>query len=158
ELAHKACQGVEVRLLFDSMGSHRLRRRTLQLLLAAGGKCHAFVPLNRVRQRVQINMRNHRKGLVVDGRVAFTGGLNIGDEYLGKNPRFGFWRDTHLRVCGPAVAGLQRVFIEDWDFAADEDLTEAAYFPPPVADGPVAVQVVHSGPDHELKSIREVYF
>src|SRR5205814_1962303 len=77
------------------------------------------------------NMRNHRKITVIDGRVAFTGGLNVGDEYLGKVPRFGFWRDTHLRVQGPAVAALQRLFVEDWDFAAEENLTGPAYFPEP---------------------------
>src|SRR5438105_1409926 len=128
-LGEKAKQGVQVRLLYDAMGSRRLRRRTLQPLRDAGGKCREFLPLNPLRRRIQVNMRDHRKILVVDGRVAFTGGLNIGDEYLGRVPRFGFWRDTHLRVEGPAVAGLQRVFIEGWDFAAEEDLRGREYFP-----------------------------
>jgi cardiolipin synthase len=127
-------------------------------LLAAGGKCREFLPLNPLRRRIQINMRDHRKITVVDGRVAFTGGLNIGDEYLGKNPRYGFWRDTHLRLEGPAVAELQRVFIEGWDFAAEEDLRGPSYFPPAVASGPHPVQVIPSGPDMELKSIRQIYF
>jgi cardiolipin synthase len=157
-LAQKAREGVEVRLLYDAMGSRRLRRRALRPLRDAGGKCSVFLPLSPLRRRIQVNMRNHRKILVIDGRVAFTGGINIGDEYLGQVARFGFWRDTHLQVRGPAVAGLQRVFIEDWDFAAGEDLTGAAYFPPPKATGSAGVQVIHSGPDQELNGIREVYF
>jgi cardiolipin synthase len=157
-LARKARQGVEVRLLYDAMGSRRLHRRTLQPLHAAGARCSVFLPINPLRRRIQVNMRNHRKILVIDGQTAFTGGLNIGDEYLGLVPRFGFWRDTHLQVRGPAVAGLQRVFIEDWDFAADENLKETAYFPDAASDGSHGVQVIHSGPDQELNSIREVYF
>jgi len=166
-LVEKAKQGVQVRLLYDAMGSRRLRARTLKALRDAGGKCREFLPLNPLRRRIQVNMRDHRKILVVDGRVAFTGGLNIGDEYLGKVARFGFWRDTHLRVEGAAVASLQRVFIEGWDFAAEEDLRGPEFFPSskgsPLTTHPTALtnctlQVVPSGPDMELKSIREVYF
>jgi cardiolipin synthase len=157
-LTEKAREGVEVRLLLDAMGSRWLRRRLLKPLVAAGGKCREFLPLNPLRRRIQINMRDHRKITVVDGRVAFTGGLNIGDEYLGKSPRYGFWRDTHMRLEGPAVAELQRVFIEGWDFAAEEDLRGASYFPPLSSIGPLAVQVIPSGPDMELKSIRQIYF
>jgi cardiolipin synthase len=123
-----------------------------------GGKCSVFLPLNPLRRRVQVNMRNHRKIMVVDGQVAFSGGLNIGDEYLGKVPRYGFWRDTHLQVRGPAVAGLQRIFTEDWDFAAGEDLDGARYFPKVKPTGGHTVQVIHCGPDQEVNSIREVYF
>lgn len=157
-LARKAREGVEVRLLYDAMGSYHLHRRALGGLTAAGGKSRAFLPINPLRRRLQVNLRNHRKILVVDGEVAFTGGLNVGDEYLGKSPRFGFWRDTHLRVEGPAVAGLQYVFLEDWDFAAEEPLHGPRYFPPPKKAGDCEVQVVHSGPDQELKSIREIHF
>jgi cardiolipin synthase len=157
-LTQKARKGVEVRLLYDAMGSRRLHHWRLQLLRAAGGKYSVFLPLNPLRRRIQVNMRNHRKICIIDGRIGFTGGLNIGDEYLGKNRRFGFWRDTHLRVEGPAVSGLQRVFIEDWDFAAGEDLQSREYFPPASQDGPYPVQVIESGPDREQKGIREVYF
>jgi cardiolipin synthase len=146
----------------------------LQPLLNAGGKACVFLPINPLRRRVQVNMRNHRKILVIDGNVAFMGGLNIGDEYLGRKPRFGFWRDTHLQLQGPVVHGLQRVFMEDWDFAAREDLRGPGYFPPAsgvasvprdpseFASAPRATlspaQIISSGPDQELKSIREVYF
>jgi cardiolipin synthase len=158
-LTQKAREKVEVRLLYDAMGSFRFHRGLLLSFLAAGGKASAFLPLNPFRRRVQINLRNHRKILVVDGHTGFVGGLNIGDEYLGKVPRFGFWRDTHLRIEGRAVRDLQRVFVEDWDFAAGERLEERAYFPAGVArDGPYRLQIIDSGPDRELKAIREMYF
>ena len=157
-LAEKAGQGVEVRVLYDAMGSHRLHRGALHELARAGGKCSVFLPLNPYRRRIQVNMRDHRKVVIVDGQIGFTGGINIGDEYLGQNPRFGYWRDTHLRIEGPAVSGLQRVFAEDWDFAAGEDLRAACYFPEPKRVGASALQVIHSGPDQDRNSIREIYF
>ncbi len=157
-LTRKAREGVEVRLLYDAMGSHRLHRWALRPLREAGGRASVFLPVSPLRRRIQVNMRDHRKIVVVDGQVGFTGGLNIGDEYLGQVARFGYWRDTHLQLRGPAVAALQQIFIEDWDFAADEDLKGKAYFPPPAETGPYPVQVIHSGPDHDLKTIREIYF
>lgn len=162
-LIQKAKEGVEVRLLYDAIGSRRLHRWSLRSLRAVGQAC-AFLPLNPLRRRIQVNLRNHRKILIVDGQVAFTGGLNVGNEYLGKVPRFGYWRDTHLRVHGPNVAALQRVFAEDWDFASGEHLKGPAYFPPPEltwaqeAGHDCVTQVIHSGPDQPYKSIREVYF
>jgi cardiolipin synthase len=161
ELTKKARQGVEVRLLYDAMGSHRLPARLLRPLVTAGGKTSTFLPINPLRRRIQVNMRNHRKILVVDGEWAFTGGLNIGEEYEGKKPRFGYWRDTHLRLRGPAVGDLQRVFCEDWSFAAGENLSDRddkKYFHPPENSGSLAVQIIDSGPDRDVKSIRELYF
>jgi cardiolipin synthase len=157
-LVERARAGVQVRVLYDAMGTHHLKSRWLEPLAAAGGKHSVFLPLSLYRRRIQINMRNHRKILVVDGRIGFTGGMNIGDEYLGKSPRFGPWRDTHLRLEGPAVAGLQHIFLEDWDFAASEELRERAYFPAPRPVGSVAAQIIDSGPDREFKAIREIYF
>jgi cardiolipin synthase len=157
-LAEKARAGVEVRLLYDAMGSRHVHSWTLKALRAAGVRCAAFLPVNPFRRRIQVNMRNHRKILVADGNVAFTGGLNIGDEYLGKVRRYGLWRDTHLCARGPAVAGLQRVFLEDWDFAAEEDVQGAAYYPELSSPGAISVQVIHSGPDQDRNSIREIYF
>jgi cardiolipin synthase len=162
-LSAKAREKVRVRLLYDAMGSLHLHRETVAPLRQAGGKVAAFLPLNPLRRRMQVNMRNHRKLLVVDGQIGFIGGLNVGDEYQGKVPRFGFWRDTHLRVQGPAVADLQRVFIEDWDFASGERVAGAAdsagqYFPPARAGGSYPLQVIDSGPDREMKGIREIYF
>lgn len=157
-LTRKAKEGVEVRLLYDSLGGRRLKKRFLRPLLDAGGQVSAFYPLNPLQSRFRINLRNHRKIVVVDGRIAFTGGMNIGDEYLGKSPVFGYWRDEFPRLEGPAVAALQRVFVEDWDFAVAEPLFGPAYFPPPVRAGDALVQVVESGPDQEINTIREIYF
>jgi cardiolipin synthase len=144
-------RGVEVRFLYDSVGSFSLRSSMLRELIAAGGKAAAFLPVFNPVYRMRINLRNHRKILIIDGRMAFSGGLNIGDEYLGKNPRFGYWRDTFFRLEGAAVESLQRIFLEDWHFAA--------YYPRAITrPGGVIAQVVHSGPDADYKAIRETYF
>ena len=157
-LGRKAKEGVEVRLLFDGMGARNLGPRTLEPLRKSGGRAEAFLSINPLRSRLQVNLRNHRKIVVVDGRVAFTGGTNIGDEYLGRSERFGYWRDTVVRVEGPAVHDFQRVFCEDWDFASRETVVGGAYFPPPDPVGDAAVQVAESGPDQEVNTIREIYF
>lgn len=165
-LCERARAGVEVRFLYDSVGAYNLawwRLRGLHLvrqLRAAGGHVAGFLPLSNPFYRLRVNLRNHRKIVVVDGRVGFTGGLNIGDEYLGKHAKFGRWRDTHLRVEGPAVDGLQRVFLEDWHFAFEgPPVLGASYYPKfPAPPGDSLVQVVHSGPDMDYKAIRETYF
>jgi len=153
-LAQKSREGVQVRLLTDGIGARRFRGRSI---IEAGCRVEKFLPVSLLRRRLQVNLRNHRKVVVVDGRVAYTGGLNVGDEYMGKNHRFGFWRDTFLRVEGPAVEPLQRVFIEDWDFAACESITTPEYFPKAKSSGDVLAQVIASGPDQEYKSIRDMY-
>jgi cardiolipin synthase len=157
-LAQKAKEGVEVRLLFDAMGSLHLKRHTLRPLQEAGGQTASFLPLNPLHSLIRVNLRNHRKITIVDGRVGFTGGMNIGDEYLGKNPVLGYWRDCFLRLEGPAVADLQRVFREDWEFTRRETLPEEKYAPPQPAAGAAAVQIADSGPDQEINTIREIYF
>jgi cardiolipin synthase len=163
-LTCKAREGVAVRFIYDAMGSLRLPVNRLRDFRAAGGKAFAFLPLNPFRRRIQVNLRNHRKILIVDGKTAFVGGLNVGDEYLGKVARFGFWRDTHFRLEGPVVRDVQRVFVEDWDFASGESLPDpvedarGASRLPSEAPGTVPVQVVESGPDRDLKAVREIYF
>jgi len=157
-LAERARAGVHVRFLFDAVGSWRLQRRLLHQMRDAGISVVPFWSLlDPLRRRFQINHRNHRKLLVVDGGVGFTGGLNVGDEYLGKYAFFGPWRDSFLCMRGPGVLGLQRVFAEDWAFATGESLTDAAYFPNLPAMGGVPVQVAASEPDQEAQTIREIY-
>lgn len=157
-LARKAKEGVEVRLLYDAMGCLHLKSRSLRPLCEAGGQTAAFLPLNPLHSMIRINLRNHRKITVVDGRVGFTGGMNIGDEYLGKSPVMGYWRDSFVRIEGPAVADLQRVFSEDWQFARRETLSEDKYAPTQPSVGEVCVQIADSGPDQEVNTIREIYF
>jgi cardiolipin synthase len=161
ELTRKAQEGVQVRFLYDAIGTRGLSYRFLRPLHDAGGQTSAFLSVSIWRRRLQINMRNHRKILVVDGEVGFVGGLNIGDEYMGLASWCGYWRDTHLRIVGPAVHDLQRVFVEDWDFAAEEriaDADEPLYFKAQTAGGTFPLQIVDSGPDQDYKAIREVLF
>jgi len=119
-LIERAKAGVRVYFLYDEMGSNKLSRAYLRELDEAGIK-HNFFGTNRHWwSRFQINFRNHRKVLVMDGKEAFIGGINVGDEYLGRDQRFGAWRDTHMRLRGPSVQAIQLVFIEDWNWAANE--------------------------------------
>ena len=113
-LIEKAKQGVRVRFLYDGIGSVGLTRRFLQPMRDAGIQIASFVPGQSLRERWSINLRSHRKIVIVDGQTAFTGGMNVGDEYLGLDPHFGRWRDTHLRLHGPTVLQLQEVFAIDW--------------------------------------------
>lgn len=157
-LSERARNGVQVRLLYDAVGSWTMRRKQLQGLIGSGGQAVPFLSINPLRRSIQINLRNHRKLLVVDGRVAFTGGFNIGDEYLGLHKFFGPWRDTFLRLRGPTVRHMQRMFIEDWSFAAHEELNEDDYVGREEPTGSVFAQIACSGPDQEQKPIREIYF
>lgn len=158
-LEEKARQGVEVRLLYDSVGSVWLTSSVLRRLRAAGGKAFPFLPVHPLRRPFRANFRNHRKIAVIDGEVAFTGGANIGDEYAGiVRRRFAPWRDTHSQISGPAVHLLQEVFAEDWYFATGEDLSRDAYFPPQSRRGDALVQVVASGPDSSNEIIHRLFF
>lgn len=157
-MAESARAGVQVRFLYDAVGCLGLRSSMLRELREAGGSASAFLSLLTPFKRLRINLRNHRKIVVVDGRIAFTGGFNIGDEYLGRSRFFGPWRDTHLRLEGPAVRWIQRVFGEDWSFTAHEELRGREYFPPSTPVGDVRAQIAWSGPDQEIKTIREVLF
>ncbi|MEY4243236.1 MAG: cardiolipin synthase [Verrucomicrobiota bacterium] len=119
-LIAKARAGVKVYFLFDEIGSHKLPRRYLKAMTVAGIQCRPF-GINRFWwSRLQLNFRNHRKIVVCDGKTAFIGGLNVGDEYLGRDQRFGEWRDTHLKMQGPVVHAVQLVFLEDWFWASNE--------------------------------------
>ncbi len=118
-LIERAEAGVRVFFLFDEIGSHKLPDSYLSEMRCAGIKCHPFGTNRHWWSRLQVNFRNHRKIVVADGHVAFIGGLNVGDEYLGRDEKFGAWRDTHLRLLGPSVQAIQLVFLEDWNWAAD---------------------------------------
>ncbi|MBW4081406.1 cardiolipin synthase [Paenibacillus sp. S150] len=157
-MIRKACQGVRVRLLCDGLGSHKLSRRFIRTLKNAGVEVHFFLPpLTSLLDR-RFNFRNHRKIVVVDGRVGFTGGMNVGDDYLGKNPKLGYWRDTHLRLEGDAVYSLQYVFLKDWRLAAGEGMSHPRFFPAHECTEEAAVLVVASGPDGALDASQEMYF
>lgn len=116
-LIDKAREGVKVFFLFDEIGSHKLSSTFLEEMEDAGVECESFGSNRHWWSRLQINFRNHRKIVVIDGEMAFIGGFNVGDEYLGRDKKFGDWRDTHLLIKGPAVDAVQLVFMEDWFWA-----------------------------------------
>ena len=148
-LIKRAREGVRVRFLYDGFGSFGLTRRFLRPMSDAGIQIATFLPGQTFRERWSINLRNHRKIVVVDGRVAFTGGMNIGDEYIGRRRNIGFWRDAHLRVVGPEVWRHQLIFAEDWYFATGEVLPDTEAFPAPEATGTVIAQTVSDGPEED---------
>jgi len=119
-LTEAASMGVKVRILYDAVGSWKLRREYVKILKKAGVDCHSFMPVSFPMFRRKMNFRNHRKIIVIDGVVAFTGGLNIGDEYLGKG-HLGHWRDTHVRLEGESVGELHKIFLYDWCMRSGED-------------------------------------
>ena len=119
-LIDKAKQGVRVYLLYDGLGSRKLPKHYLDELRQSGVTIGSFHSSEGLRSRFQINFRNHRKILVVDGQTAFMGGLNIGDEYLGRDPKLGSWRDTHVQFQGTAVQCLQGILLRDWYWATKE--------------------------------------
>jgi cardiolipin synthase len=118
-LLERAAAGVRVFVLFDGIGSHALPRHYVETLRKGGVAIHSFATRRRPN-RFQLNFRNHRKIVVVDGWIGFLGGLNVGDEYLGLKPPLAPWRDTHLQLAGPAVADLQRSFAVDWHWVTGE--------------------------------------
>ena len=117
-LEKKAKEGVRVYFLYDEIGSHKLPKVYLRRLREAGVIVHAFHSTQGPSNRFQINFRNHRKIVVVDGRVGFVGGINVGDAYRVETERFGAWRDTHAQLIGPSVLSLQMVFLADYYWAA----------------------------------------
>ena len=149
-LIERAKAGVKIYFLFDEIGSHKLPRRYLKEMEAAGIECRSF-GINRFWwSRLQLNFRNHRKIVVSDGKTAFIGGLNVGDEYLGRDQRFGAWRDTHLKMQGPVVQAVQLVFLEDWFWAASS-VPELSWNTLPEPADQVAA-IIPTGPADALDS------
>lgn len=155
----KARQGVACRVLLDSVGCWGMSRDFYQPLIDAGVRVGFFMPLYPSRRRRwSPHLRNHRKIAVVDGRTAFMGSQNIGDEYRGRLKRLSPWYDTHLRLRGPAALFIQQVFAEDWVFATGEVLTGEQYFPCCEHPGRSKVQIVPTGPDHDAGVLDQVTF
>ena len=157
-LAEKAQEGVEVRVLFDDSGSKNLSKRFKKQIEQAGGSIVAFFPGKIPLINLRINYRNHRKLAMIDSKIGYIGGFNIGNEYLGLNPKFGYWRDTHLRIQGEAVNNLQSRFMLDWNQASKVKISFKDYYnPTQVKYGEVGIQVVSSGPDSEWEQIKHSY-
>ena len=143
-LLRKAAEGVKIYVLFDSVGSHALPSAYIQSLREGGVNIRAFATRRGWFNRFRVNFRNHRKIVVVDGMLGFMGGHNVGDEYLGGNPRLSPWRDTHVQVSGPVLACLQESFAEDWYWAARQ--LPPLILPDTYPDNGVLCQVLASGP------------
>ncbi|MBD1222152.1 cardiolipin synthase [Virgibacillus halodenitrificans] len=152
-LTEKAKQGVQVRVLYDYMGSRGISSHFYKELKQAGGLVEVFFP------NFHLNYRNHRKLAIMDGKIGYVGGFNVGDEYLGLDKKFGYWRDTHLRTEGEVVHALQTRFILDWNQASKHhDIAyEEKLFPHLPAAGNVGAQIVSSGPDTEWQQIKNGY-
>jgi cardiolipin synthase A/B len=160
-LVRRAAAGIEVRVLCDAVGSSALPSGFWEPLRAAGGKAADFAPLwkliPRLRHRDRVDFRNHRKIVVVDGHVGFTGGINVGREYLGLDPSIGQWRDMHVCIEGPAVLSLQQAFLQDWLMTTGETLDHECYFSPSSSGGNCTVQIIDSGPDRVWSSMELCY-
>lgn len=158
-LVKKAKEGVKVRLLYDAVGSAGISSRYFKPLLAAGGEVVSFFPAAIPFLNFRVNFRNHRKLTIIDGKTGYTGGFNIGDEYLGKDKRLGYWRDTHLRIKGKAVYMLQARFFLDWNLSASKRVSESLHYFPEMEDltGTIGVQIVSSGPNSEKQQIKHAF-
>ena len=157
-LIAKAAEGVEVRLIYDDVGSWGLGRKYLGRLRRAGVEVRCFMPVVFPWLTSHVNYRNHRKILVVDGRVGFTGGINIAQRYI-TGTKLGPWRDTHLRLEGEAVGMLQIVFITDWFFVTKKLLADYdKYLPKTHVRDETMIQIVTSGPDSDWASIMQAFF
>ena len=161
ELIKKAQEGVKIRIIYDDVGCWRFwfHRKFFKEMKSHGIEIRPYlkgkitIPIGG-----QINYRNHRKIVVVDGKIGYTGGINIGDEYIGKNKKFGYWRDTHIKVEGTSVYMLQMIFLTDWYYNTKEVLLEERFFPKINNMGKSMIQIVASGPDSDWESMHYAYF
>lgn len=162
-LIKKAKEGVKVKLIYDSVGSKKTRKRFFKKLEKAGGEvAEFFPPFMHIRMiNLKINYRNHRKIVVIDGKIAYTGGINIRDDHMGMNKKLSPWRDASVRIEGSGAFPLQNIFLDDWRYARKDDTPVEDYidfyFPVPKPMGDVGLQVLTSGPDSKLQKIKEAY-
>lgn len=161
-LEKKAAEGVEVRLLYDAFGSHGTKTKDFKKLVENGGHVHTFITSQRALLRFRLNYHDHRKIIVVDGKIGYTGGFNIADQYVNHTKKFGYWRDTHIRIYGAAASLLQLRFLMDWNvsvpdqkkvgyhldyfFKAEKENQDQLY--------QTSIQLVSSGPNNEREQIK----
>ncbi len=163
-LIDKAKQGVKVKFLYDSVGSKKTPRRFFRKLKKAGGEVGEFFPpFMHIRLiNLKLNYRNHRKIVVIDGKIAYTGGMNIRDDHMGMHKKLRPWRDTHIRIEGSGAFPLQNIFFNDWRYAVKDqtktsEYISQGYFKSPKKKGDVAIQVLSSGPDSFSPQIKEAF-
>ncbi|MDD4696481.1 MAG: cardiolipin synthase [Fermentimonas sp.] len=151
-LIKKAKEGLEIRIIYDSFGSRKLKKEYIENFRMAGIEIEPFLKLSWSSITSRLNYRNHRKIIVIDGQVGYVGGMNIADRYI-RGFEWGCWRDTHARIEGKGVQGLQSVFLIDWYFVSQTLITSRKYFPLLENFGDVPVQIVNSGPLNDDKNI-----
>ena len=157
-LIERAKAGVEVRIIYDDVGSWGLSKKYIRTLRHAGVEIHRFMKVVFPWLTSKINYRNHRKIVVVDGKVGFTGGINIADRYI-HGSSLGAWRDTHMMLEGQGVAMLQSVFLTDWYFVTGKQLTShKKYYPRTTVRDELLLQIASSGPDSDWASIMQAFF
>lgn len=156
-LEERAKQGVEVKVLYDPVGARVLGKHFFDRLRTCGGEAEPFFGSRFFLINLRLNYRNHRKIVVIDGTVGYTGGFNVGDDYLGLYEDMGYWRDTHLRIEGNGVLSLQTRFLMDWNASAKDRAVEykESYFPFSSLKGSTDMQIVSSGPDDEVHAIKK---
>ena len=159
-LIKKSMENVKIKILYDDVGCWRFwfHREFFNEMKSYGIEIVPFLPTKFPIIGGKLNYRNHRKVVVIDGHIGYTGGINIGDEYMGKNKKFGYWRDTHIRIEGTSVYMLQMTFLIDWYYNTKEVLLSTNYFPSLDNIGNSMLQVVASGPDSDWEAIHYAYF
>jgi cardiolipin synthase A/B len=166
ELTKKAKEGIEVNLLIDSIGSLRENRRKFKKFVKAGGHfAEFFPPLFGFRWfNLRLNYRNHRKIVVIDGKIGYTGGINLRDDHMGKDKKVKPWYDSHVRIEGNGVFGLQQIFLSDWRYATYKKEKEIEtseslkrFFVTSKPTGEAGVQIISSGPESKKEEIKDTY-
>ncbi|MBT6006634.1 MAG: cardiolipin synthase [Prolixibacteraceae bacterium] len=157
-LIEKSLERVEIRIIIDDVGSWGLRKKFISELQENGIEIYSFMEVRFPRLTARVNFRNHRKILIVDGEIGFTGGINIADRYIEGIKGIGRWRDTHLQIEGDAVACLQVVFAADWYFVINENLAGRKYFPALTERDGGPVQISAGGPDSDWENIGQAFF
>lgn len=155
-LIKKAKEGLEVRLIYDDLGSWHLKRSAIVEMQQAGVKLQSFFKIRFPFFTTKLNYRNHRKIVIIDGNIGYLGGFNVADRYT-QGLDWGVWRDTHIRIQGDAVVELQRVFVTDWWYMSKKLLSQKKYFPVSSEENSLYMQVVGSGPDMDWQTIMQGY-
>lgn len=157
-LIKKSLEGVEVRVIFDDVGSWSLPGKYIRELTKANVQVFPFLPVRFPMFTNKINYRNHRKIIVIDGKIGYVGGMNIADRYVEGGPELGMWKDMQLRIEGGAVHSLQVIFLSDWYFVSGKVINDDKYFPVQENSEKCLVQITASGPDSDWASIMQAYF
>ena len=158
-LMEKAKKGIEVRLLYDFMGSLKLSAESKKSMKKAGVRIQSFFNPLKLFSYHKLNYRNHRKIVIIDGRKAFIGGINVGDNYIDGGKKFKSWRDLHTLVEGNIVHQLQTVFLYDWYLTTRKNIIKRYYFPEfKACSGEKSLQTVYSGPESEWQAIKQLFF